>query len=457
MALLLSNFNIEDAYLIQKVYDKLLEKLSLSNEFHIDLSLTNDDEIVDLNSKFRNLEKTTDVLSFCNTNFSYIKGDKIENYPDDINPEDGSLILGEIYINKNQAKKQAKEYEHPFERELAFLFLHGVLHLLGYDHENNPGDEMFNLQDEILLSLNLTRECKLVGEVGIFGKTNAGKSTLLNQIIKEKVSIVSWHKQTTRENTIGILNTKQSQIIFTDTPGMHNSKNRLSTYMRKEIKKAINNVDVAIYLIQANKLVSHEEVRTIADYARGSKKFILAISKCDMIEKNKIFPIIEKFKDVENIEAIVPISSTKEKNIDKLTQIIESNLDFGYPIYPTDYYTDKSVRFLVSEIIREKAYNSLKDEIPYGLSVYIEKFNEEEKIVKINALLICEKKSHKSIIIGKKADKLKEISTKARIEIEDLLSKKVYLEIYVKVMQDWRMDIEALKEMGYSSDERNKD
>ena len=277
------------------------------------------------------------------------------------------------------------------------------------------------------------------GNIAIIGKTNAGKSTLINTLVGEKVAIVSPKTQTTRDNILGILTEEFYQLVFIDTPGIHKSLNNLDRKMNKNVRSAISSVDIILYLLDASKKVSQDEI----DYITHIKQVpvILALSKADLVNQSKVLELINLFKKAKNIHAIIPISSKEERNLDVLISEILANIEGTEEkvfYFDDDEYTDKSVKFMISEIIREKALLALQEEIPHGIAVNIPVFNEDEKIVNIQADIICEKDSHKNIIIGKGGAKIKEISSRARIEIEEFLGKKVMLQTWVKVVKNWR-------------------
>lgn len=288
-----------------------------------------------------------------------------------------------------------------------------------------------------------------VGFISIIGKPNAGKSTLLNQIIKEKVSIVSHHPQTTRDQIRGIYTDDDSQIIFLDTPGIHNSKNNLSNYMIKSIDSSVVGVDGIIYVFAADKKLLPQEIDLIKKYQKLSDNFIFVINKCDVVKKEKVVELINQISKDLQITNIVPISARKNMNVEPIISEIKKVLKEGEPFYSEEYYTDKNERFLISEIIREKTIQLLDDELPYGIAIDIEKIEEGKKLVKIFASIICEKKQHKQIVIGKNGQMIKHISEDSRFEIEKLLDNHVYLDLFVKVKEDWRNSDYLLKEFGY--------
>ncbi len=295
------------------------------------------------------------------------------------------------------------------------------------------------------------------GYIAILGRPNAGKSTLVNNLVGEKVAIVSPKPQTTRNNILGILTKENYQLVLIDTPGIHKSKNALDKYMMKNVRSAQSGASVNVYLIDSTKAISEQELDYIKNLkAKEETPLIVAISKVDLIRQLDILPIIDKLSKIKEIDEIVPISSVKGKNTKELLDTILKYLpesDVKNFEYDEDYYTNKSLRFIASETIREKALYFLQDEIPHGISVDIVNFEERERIVVIDADIICEKESHKSIIIGKKGSMLKNIGEKARVELENLTGKKVLLKLFVKTKKNWRENTNLLTEFGYKPDE----
>lgn len=291
------------------------------------------------------------------------------------------------------------------------------------------------------------------GFVSILGKPNVGKSTILNSIIREKVAIVSPKPQTTRNKIFGIYNDEDSQIVFVDTPGIHNSKNSLDDYMQKSINSAKKDVDVLLLVFDATKKFGPAEMDFIKGFASSESAVIVLLNKVDMVNYEKVFPILAQINELKFISDVIPVSGLKRKNIDTVIEVIKQFLPYGEPYFDRDIYTDKSMRFLCSEIIREKALWLLQDEIPHGIVVIIDNYDENVKNIYIDATIVCERKSHKQIIIGKKGEMLKEIGTRARLEIEKMVEKKCFLNLFVKVQTDWREKGSLVSDFGYNSKE----
>lgn len=290
------------------------------------------------------------------------------------------------------------------------------------------------------------------GFVAILGEPNVGKSTLLNSILKEKVSIVSPKPQTTRNKILGIYNDEESQIVFIDTPGIHKSKNKLDDYMSKAITTAKSDVDVILYVIDGSKKITEKTLDNLNKYTNNAN-VILVVNKIDDTTYVKLYPELTKCNTLQNIKDIVPVSALKSKNLDELIKVIKSYLHEDIKYFDDDVYTDKSIKFLVGEIIREKTLWLLQDELPHGIAIEIARFDESNQIVEIDADIILEKASHKSIVIGKNGAMLKSIGTKSRLDIEKLLDRKVMLKLFVKVREDWRNSASTVKSLGYSQED----
>lgn len=287
------------------------------------------------------------------------------------------------------------------------------------------------------------------GYITVVGKPNAGKSTLVNKLVGFKVAITTPKPQTTRFNIKGIITEDNAQMVFIDTPGVHVPKDKMGEYMMKNVDSAIESVDVIIYMVDATKPTIDKANETIMqNIAKGKNNVILCINKIDKIEKSKILKIItiynEYFKSVNGeFKEIIPISVYKQDGLELLKECIIKYLPEGDMIYSEDEITDITERELIEEIIREKALNNLEEEVPHGIKVEVERFkkrrNREKKAVyDIDVNIICEKMSHKGIIIGKDGTMLKKIGTQARLDIENMLEDKVNLKLWVKVRPDWQ-------------------
>lgn len=292
------------------------------------------------------------------------------------------------------------------------------------------------------------------GFVSIIGRPNVGKSTLLNAILKEKIAIVTPKAQTTRNRIQGIYTTDNEQIIFIDTPGIHKAHNELGNIMNDFALKSITGIDLILYLIDVNVPLGTGD-RFIIDALRESKvPTILVANKVDKEQDtNKIVENIETYKEYGNFIGGITISATEGFNIDKLLEMVVSNLEYGPMYYPEDQLIDQPERFVVCELIREKVLLNTSEEIPHSVAITIDRFKESDKIIDIHATIVVERLSQKKIIIGAKGTMIKKIGTEARKDIKNFLGLPVYLELFVKVEDNWRNKKYQLKEFGYNNDD----
>ncbi|RKD27621.1 GTP-binding protein Era [Caminicella sporogenes DSM 14501] len=289
------------------------------------------------------------------------------------------------------------------------------------------------------------------GFVTIIGRPNVGKSTLINNLIGQKILIMSNKPQTTRNKIRTIYNGENIQIIFLDTPGIHKPKNKLGEQMVKSAQETLNEVDVIVFVVDNSKTIGAGD-RYILEILKNVKTpVILAINKIDIISPEDFKNIFDMYSKYEFISDIIGISAIKGTNTDKLLEIITSKLPEGPMYFPHDMITDQPERFIISEIIREKLLHNLHEEVPHGVAVDLNfvKKREDKDIIDIDATIFCEKNSHKSIIIGKNGRMIKKIGKSAREEIERLLGSKVYMELWVKVKKDWRDNENILRSLGY--------
>lgn len=289
------------------------------------------------------------------------------------------------------------------------------------------------------------------GFVSIIGRPNVGKSTLLNILLGEKLAIISPKPQTTRNRILGIKNLPAGQIVFLDTPGIHKSPLKLNQAMVKTALATYNEVDVICFLIEANRPYHEENDFILQTLAKVTKPIFLVINKIDLVRKEELLPIMEKYSSLRKFEQIIPISALQGEGVDILVQELLPILPEGPRYFPEDMVTDLPERFLVAELIREKVFQLTREEIPYSTAVEVEEFKEKEEknLIVIKATIQVERDSQKGIIIGEKGRMLKEIGQRAREEIEALLGAKVFLELWVKVEKNWREDPRALRRMGF--------
>lgn len=290
------------------------------------------------------------------------------------------------------------------------------------------------------------------GFVSIIGRPNVGKSTLLNRILGEKIVITSDKPQTTRNRIQGIHNVPGAQIVFIDTPGIHQARSRLNKYMVDVALSSIREVDLVLFLVEANQKPGEQEQEIIDVLAGTTAPVFLVINKVDMTEKGSVLERIAAYKDRYPFREIVPVSAQTGDGVDRLVALVRDILPEGPVYFPDDILTDVPERFIAAEIIREKVFRLTRDEIPYATAVEVDSFKEREDggLVSIAATITVERDSQKGIIIGKKGAMLKKIGSAARVEIEHLLNTKVFLELFVRVRKDWSEDARMLKELGYT-------
>ena len=293
------------------------------------------------------------------------------------------------------------------------------------------------------------------GFAAIIGRPNVGKSTLMNHLIGQKIAITSRKPQTTRNRIQTVYTDEQGQIVFLDTPGIHKAKNKLGEYMVNVAQRTFKDADVILWLVEASTYVGAGE-RHIAEQLKTCKlPVILVINKVDTVKKEEIPSFIQAYRNLYDFAEVVPVSALRSQNLDTLLECIFKYLPYGPQFYDEDTVTDQPQRQIVAEMIREKALRTLDEEIPHGIAVTIDRMKErpDGKIVDIDATIICERDSHKGIIIGKQGAMLKKIGSAARYEIENMLEQKVNLKVWVKVKKDWRDSDYLIKNFGYDKKE----
>lgn len=305
----------------------------------------------------------------------------------------------------------------------------------------------FNNQD--------TKQSHKSGFISIIGRPNVGKSTFLNRVIGQKIAIMSDKPQTTRNKVQGVLTLEDSQLIFIDTPGIHKPKHRLGDFMMKVAQNTLKEVDLVLFMVNAQEGFGRGEEFIIEKLQNVKTPVFLVINKIDLIHPDELLKLIESYNEKFDFAEIVPISALEGNNVEKLLEQIKGKMPEGPQFYPADQVTDHPERFIVSELIREKALHLTREEIPHSLAVVIEKMErqQEKEMVHVMATIIVERDSQKGIIIGKQGGMLKEIGKRARHDIESLLGTKVFLELWVKVQKDWRNKASQLRDFGFREDE----
>ena len=291
---------------------------------------------------------------------------------------------------------------------------------------------------------------KRAGFAAIIGRPNVGKSTLMNQIIGQKIAITSNKPQTTRNKIQTVYTSEEGQIVFVDTPGIHKSKNKLGDYMVNVAWHSLKDVDIVLWLVEPSTFIGALERNIIEELKKNNTATILVINKTDTIKKEDVLKVIDMYRKEYEFKEIIPVSALKGDNVEVLLKCIMTYLPYGVPFYDEDTVTDQPERQIVAELIREKVLKCLDDEIPHGVAVAIDSMKFEKKICKIDATIVCEKDSHKGIIIGKQGAMLKKIGSMARYDIEEMLEMKVFLQLWVKIKKDWRDSDFLLKNFGYN-------
>jgi len=287
------------------------------------------------------------------------------------------------------------------------------------------------------------------GYVALIGKPNTGKSTLMNALIGEKVSITAHRPQTTRHQILGIKTTQSYQCIFVDTPGIHDNKKKLiHRYMNRAATSMLPDVDLICVLLEVKYFNKDDE--KILNRVKDFDKVVIVLNKIDQISKQDSLPVMRRIAEYAPGREIVPVSALEKENLDRLERLIISRLPEAVPRFPDDQITDKSMRFIAAEIIREKLFRLLKQELPYSITVSVDHYKEEADLVRISATIWVERKSQKGIVIGKNGSLLKKIGSQAREDIQRLVENKVYLQLWVKIREDWADDEQSLAAFGYS-------
>lgn len=442
----------------------------------VDVLLTGDEGIREINREQREVDQVTDVLSFPMLNLT--PGTPPDGTgEDERDPETGLCYLGDMVIDLDQAKRQAEDFGHSVQRELAYLAVHSVLHLLGYDHldEGPQKAQMRQREEAILESLGVTRdrenpalneplapvpappveaEVKRCGMLTLCGRPNVGKSTLLNALVGEKVAIVSNKPQTTRNRICGVLTRGEDQFVFLDTPGLHKAANRLGDYMVGVVRKSVADVDAVVLLVEPIPHIGGPEADLIGQIQAAGLPAVLVINKIDTVEKAQLLEVMAVYSQAHDFAAILPLSARTREGVEDLLEVLGGFLPQGPALFPPGVVTDQPERQVCAEIVREKLLYCLDKEVPHGTAVEVTKFAERESgIIDLHVTIYCEKDSHKGIIIGKQGAMLKKVSTQAREDIQRFLGTQVYLETWVKVKERWRDNLNLIRSFGF--DERD--
>ncbi|MBP5152363.1 MAG: GTPase Era [Lachnospiraceae bacterium] len=289
------------------------------------------------------------------------------------------------------------------------------------------------------------------GFVSIVGRPNVGKSTLMNRIVGQKIAITSNKPQTTRNKITAVYTDEEGQIVFLDTPGLHKAKNKLGGYMMNAADSALKDADVLLYMLEANARFGSQDEEVLEKLSSLKMPKILVINKIDAVTGEALMAVTKELTAKCDFDETVPVSAVEGTNVDELIKVIKQYLPYGEPFFDEDTVTDQPVRQIAAEMIREKALHALNEEIPHGIAVVMEKMDFSGKTVQVEATIICEKESHKGIIIGKGGSMLKKIGSNARFEIEKMLERQINLKLFVKVKDRWRDSDFLLKNFGYNN------
>ncbi len=449
--------------IVKKAINAALDYQEIDFPVEISVTFTDNEQIHALNKQYREKDAPTDVLSF-----PMFENGEIE-YDDE---SDEPCAIGDIVISLEKAVEQAEEYGHSLEREAAFLAVHSVLHLLGFDHETSDEDDEYMKEsaEEILSSIGLTRAVSIPDEeqasvpkiptkeqktmfISIIGRPNVGKSTLLNAIVGEKVAAVSKKPQTTRTRITGILTKEEKQFVFVDTPGLHKPKNKLGEYMVSAAQSAIPDTDAVVFVAEVMDRIPEQDKEIVERIKKSKLPAILVLNKTDITKKDKLLVTMAKYSEMYDFASIIPTSALNGENVDIVLDELQKFIRSEPWYFPEDATTDQPVRVIASEIIREKLLRLLDDEIPHGTAVTIEDYEDTPKLAKIRAEIYCEKAAHKKIIIGKGGETLKKAATYAREDIEAMVGKKVFLDLWVRVKENWRDSELNIERLGFKKDE----
>lgn len=424
----------------------------------ISMSFVGAEEIQMLNRTYRGVDRETDVLSF-----PVYDAEEVE-----ARRADGTLdVLGDIVINMQRVREQASEYGHSERREMLYLAVHSLLHLLGYDHETaEEKAEMRRHEEAIMATIgarrdDVTDEGENTGEdefhsgyVAVIGRPNVGKSTLINALLGEKLSIISNKPQTTRHKLQFIYTDERMQAIFLDTPGVQIPKNELGEAMLRISQDALDGVDLCLYLSDISSRIGPLDRKIIEKLAHVKDvPIVMLLNKIDKADAEMVTAEQRRYEELGLFREVVPMSAKHGENLSDILDRIYLYLPAGPQYYPEDMVTDRSERFIITELIREKCLLYMQDEIPHGIHVAIDTMTlrSDGALYDIYATIYCEKPSHKGMLIGKGGAKLKRIGQEARRDIERLVDTHVNLKLWVKVDPNWRRNKAKVKRLGFES------
>ena len=429
--------------LIRRACNAVLEYEHFDEPAEISVTFVDNAAIAELNNQYRNKPMPTDVLSF----------PLGENGVYDVDENNGCKMLGDIVISMERAQEQATLYGHPLQREVAFLTVHSMLHLLGYDHENGGLEAMRMREKEeaVLTQLGLPRT--------VIGRPNVGKSSLTNRLVGEKVAIVTSKPQTTRTRITGVVTRGPLQYVLLDTPGVHKAHNKLGKRMDKTASDSIADVDVSMMLFEPYGALNEPEMVLVDALRSSGGPAIAVINKTDLVKEPADLEARKaELKELGVFDAIYTVSVRADDHCEELFDALSQYAVEGPHYFDDDAYTDMPEKELVAEVIREKALLYMRDEIPHGIAVVVERFKERPgtDLVDIDVNIYCERESHKGMVIGKGGAMLKKIASSARADCEEFLGCRVNLQCWVKVKADWRDNEFLLNNFGFKQNPNNR-
>ena len=465
--------------LIRRACNAVLEYEHFDEPAEISVTFVDNAAIAELNNQYRNKPMPTDVLSF----------PLGENGVYDVDENNGCKMLGDIVISMERAQEQATLYGHPLQREVAFLTVHSMLHLLGYDHENGGLEAMRMREKEeaVLTQLGLPRTVsytegsKILAKdrssilknaapmqqhydtssvfVAVIGRPNVGKSSLTNRLVGEKVAIVTSKPQTTRTRITGVVTRGPLQYVLLDTPGVHKAHNKLGKRMDKTASDSIADVDVSMMLFEPYGALNEPEMVLVDALRSSGGPAIAVINKTDLVKEPADLEARKaELKELGVFDAIYTVSVRADDHCEELFDALSQYAVEGPHYFDDDAYTDMPEKELVAEVIREKALLYMRDEIPHGIAVVVERFKERPgtDLVDIDVNIYCERESHKGMVIGKGGAMLKKIASSARADCEEFLGCRVNLQCWVKVKADWRDNEFLLNNFGFKQNPNNR-
>lgn len=445
---------------VKRTFDYLpaleLVKAESDIEFSLDVSFISKNAIRKLNREHRDIDRPTDILSF--PSFEWRDGrltEELSPWLATDSEKPNNLSLGDLMICLELVDKQAKDFKNTLKEELFFLLVHGLLHLVGYDHKTAADQLKMRALQENIVNADSSVRILPSGYVVLAGRPNVGKSTLLNYLSGMTLAITTPKPQTTRNLIRSVYNDENCQIVFLDTPGFHKPKTSLGRAMLKSARIAIRQADVVLLMIEASfkPFLADLEREILKMAAEDNTPVILLINKSDIAVKENILPLIAAYNEAYPFKALIPIAANTGDGVEEMLEEIKRLLPIQEALFRDGEETNVTEKTLAEEMIRREVLLQTQEEVPFGVAVVIDEFTEETdpavtRKVYIAATILCDKPSHKGILLGHKGQKIKSIGTEARAAISNMLEAKVHLELFVKVRQNWMNRPQDLAELG---------